>query len=96
MAVTTELGVERKLEKREIFLTLKALESDPGEEDIDFALVATKIIRAIKRGCKLSKRNDKIKGCHKDGSCKAFIRKYQMQRMIKILKNKKEMMHLVV
>lgn len=63
--VITELGVERKKAKREIFLTLKALESDPSEKDTDLALLATRIIRATKRGGHLAKKLVRLKAIKK-------------------------------
>lgn len=71
--------MEIKEEKREIFLTLKALESEPCEEDTDDAILATKIVSAIKRGGHLRKINGKIWGCHKCGSSEEFMRNNHME-----------------
>lgn len=80
MTIITELGEERKEAKKERLLILKALESDSREEDSNVALLATRIVRALKRGGQVSKLNRKIKGYHKGGSSEESIRNYPLQK----------------
>lgn len=70
MGTIIELGVETKKAKKETFLTMKALEFDPINEDIDVALLGTRIIRTVRKRGNLSKRNHKIEGFHKNGCSK--------------------------
>ncbi|KAF3641975.1 Transcription factor bHLH79 [Capsicum annuum] len=51
-----------------------------GEEDTDVAVLATRIVGAIRRGGQLNNLNCKIKGCLKGGISEEFMRNYLVQK----------------